>query len=73
MSNLATQGPLSNLQLELLKLYGSGVSDEDLKAINGLIVNYFAQKAQDSADKIWNENNYSNDLMDEWLSKDLRK
>ncbi|WP_064197813.1 MULTISPECIES: hypothetical protein [Emticicia] len=73
MSNLTTQAPLSNLQLELLKLYGSGVSDEDLAAINGLIVNYFAKKAQDSADKIWDEKKYSNDLMDEWLKADLRE
>lgn len=73
MSNLTTQAPLSNLQIELLKLYGSGVSDEDLTAINGLIVSYFAKKAQDSADKIWDEKKYSDDLMDEWLKADLRK
>lgn len=36
--------PLSNLQVELLKLYKSGVSDEDLAAINNLIVAYFAEK-----------------------------
>ncbi len=73
MSNLTIQAPLSNLQLELLKLYGSGVSDEDLGAINSLIVTYFAKKAQDSADNIWDKKKYSDDLMDEWLKSDLRK
>jgi hypothetical protein len=65
--------PFSNLQLELLKLYESGVSEDDLKAINQLIVNYLANKVQDNADLLWEEKGFSNLLMDEWLSKDLRK
>lgn len=65
--------PFSNLQLEFLKLYESGVSDEDLKAINQLIVNYLAEKVQDNADLLWEAKGYSNILMDEWLAKDLRK
>lgn len=65
--------PFSNLQLELLKLYKGGVSEEDLTAINKLIVEYFAKKAQDAADKVWESKGYSNELMDELLNKDLRK
>jgi hypothetical protein len=65
--------PFSNLQLEFLKLYESGVSEDDLKAINQLIVNYLANKVQDNADLQWEEKGFSNLLMDEWLSKDLRK
>jgi hypothetical protein len=73
MANVAISEPLSNLQLELLKLYGSGVSEEDLQAINQLIINFFAKKAQDEADKVWQTKKYSNDLMDGWLNTDLRK
>jgi hypothetical protein len=65
--------PLSNLQVELLKLYQGGVSEEDLIAINTLIVSYFAEKTKKAADKIWLEKGYSDVLMDEWLGKDLRK
>lgn len=65
--------PFSNLQLEFLKLYESGVSDDDLKAINQLIMYYLANKVQDNADLLWDEKGFSNLLMDEWLSKDLRK
>jgi hypothetical protein len=65
--------PFSNFQLEFLKLYESGVSDDDLKAINQLIVNYLANKVQDNADLQWEEKGFSNLLMDECLSKDLRK
>ncbi len=45
--------PFSNLQLELLKLYADNISDEDLKVIRRLIAQYFASKASDEADEIW--------------------
>lgn len=73
MATIATSAPLSNLQLELLKLYGSGVSEEDLLAINQLIIDFFANKAQNEADNIWQAKGYSNELIDEWLNADLRK
>lgn len=47
--------PLSNLQLELLKLYIHNVSQEDLQQIKYLLARYFAQKASDLADKVWVE------------------
>jgi len=51
--------PLSNLQLEFLKLYADGVSETDLKAIQRLIARYFADKASDEADKIWDEKGHN--------------
>ena len=42
MSDLKA-GNLSNLQLELLKLYADDVSEEDLRQIKQLIASYFAQ------------------------------
>jgi len=47
------------LQLELLKLYADGISDVDLKAIQRLIARYFAEKASDEADKIWEKKGYT--------------
>ena len=61
MSDLKA-GNLSNLQLELLKLYADNVSEEDLKQIKQLIASYFAQKAIAEADKIWDKN--------QWTDKD---
>jgi hypothetical protein len=51
--------PLSNLQLTLLKLYASNVSEEDLKAIQRLIARYFAEKATVEADKDYLEKGYN--------------
>ena len=56
--------PFSNLQIELLKLYQVGVSDEDLKSINQLIINFLGNKVQDIADKNWEEKGFSQELMD---------
>ncbi len=55
----ATGLPLSNLQLELLKLYADNISEKDLKAIQRLIARYFAEKATDEADKIWEDKKYN--------------
>jgi hypothetical protein len=38
------QKPLSNLQLTMLQLFSSDVSEDDLKAIQRLIAKYFADK-----------------------------
>ena len=48
--------PLTNLQLELLKLYSLELNDKDLTAIQRLIARYFADKASDEMDKLWQEN-----------------
>jgi len=60
--------PLTNLQLELLKLYGLELNDKDLTAIQRLIARYFADKASDEMDKLWQENGWTNDTMNEWLT-----
>lgn len=51
--------PLSNLQLQLLRLYANGVSDEDLKAIQRMIARYFADKASVEAQEVWEEKGYN--------------
>ena len=45
----------SNLQLELLKLYANGISDDQLMEIKWLPGKYFAEKATQGMDKIIQE------------------
>lgn len=56
--------PLTNLQLELLQLYSLDLSEAELLEIRRLIANYFAEKASDEMDKLWKENNWTNETMD---------
>ena len=62
--------PLSNLQLELLKLYSSDIEDADLLHIKTWLANYFADKAIREADSIWQEKGYTGEIMDQWLNED---
>jgi hypothetical protein len=50
--------PLSNIQLHLLELFAQGVPEDDLKAIQRLIVQYFAEKATTFANQDWDEKGY---------------
>jgi hypothetical protein len=60
---------LSNMQQELLKLYAANIADADLLNIKRYLAKYFASKAIDEADRIWEEKNYNNETMNEWLNE----
>ena len=51
----------SNIQRELLNLYAQNIPDQDLQNIKDLIANYFAEKAMDLADQVWEEKGWSED------------
>ena len=38
-----------------------------------MLAKYFAKTATDEMDKLWEENNWNNDTMKEWLNENLRK
>lgn len=55
----------SNLQLELLKVYSREIEEEDLLAIRKILADYFAKKAIEMADKVWDQNG--------WKTEDTKK
>lgn len=59
--------PLTNLQLELMKLFSLDLSEEELNDVKQMLSNYFANKASDEMDRLWDENNWSDETMDNWL------
>ncbi len=63
---------LTNLQLELVKLFSYKVADSQLIEIKLLLGNYFAEKASEEMDKLWDENNWTEDTMKEWANEHLR-
>ncbi len=63
---------MSNLQLELLRLYGNGVSDESLREIKTILAKYFADKATDAMDKVWDEKNLTEQDMTRWTNEHNR-
>ncbi len=61
---------LSNVQLELLKLYSTNLQSDDLIELKQHLAKYFAKKAIIGADAIWDANNLSNSNMDKILNEE---
>lgn len=61
--------PLSNAQVELMKLFGTNLSNSDLKDLKNLLSRFFADKAIKAADQIWDEKGLTNENMDQWLNE----
>lgn len=63
---------LTNLQLELVKLFSYKIAENQVLEIKQLLSNYFADKATEEMDRLWDENNWSEDTMKEWSNEHLR-
>ncbi|MEL7220382.1 MAG: hypothetical protein AAGJ93_03620 [Bacteroidota bacterium] len=59
--------PLTNLQLELIKMFSLDLSDAQLLEVRQLLTKYFADKASDEMDRLWDENGWTDETMDNWL------
>ena len=66
-------GKLTNVQIELLKLFQFDLPEKQLVEIKNLLAKYFAQTATAEMDKLWEENNWTNDTMNDWANDHLRK
>lgn len=65
-------GRLSNLQLELLKLFQYNISDEQILEIRDLLAKYFARKATEEMDALWETNNWDEKTMEDWGKEHMR-
>ena len=69
-SNLRT--PLTEPQLDLLKMFAHKVDDTDWVAIKRMIASYFAQKAIEGADQVWEQQAWDDQKVNEILNTHLR-
>ena len=61
--------PLTNLQIEILELYSTALTEEDLKALKTLLAKFYAERAIREADRIWDEKHLTNKDMEKWLDE----
>lgn len=61
--------PLTNVQVELLKVFSRNLSEADLLELKKTLADFFAKKAMDEADAIWQKNKWTKDD-EESFSKD---
>lgn len=59
MSVANVQPPLTNLQVEMLKLFARQLPEADLLAIKDMIARYLLEKAFDEAGKAWEEKGHT--------------
>lgn len=69
---MAASSSISNMQQELLKLYSANIAEADLLNIKRYLAKYFASKAIEEADSIWEDKGYTNETMNKWLMEDKK-
>ena len=68
----AQTGPLSNLQLELLKLYATNLSEQQLLDIKRMLAAYFAQEIDREMTALWEEKGWDDSTIETWKHERLR-
>ncbi len=71
-SMVAVSKPLSNLQLELLKLYATSIPEHQLQDIKKLLAAYFAEMVDREMESFWQENGLDDSTLDKWKKERLR-
>ncbi len=59
---------LTNLQQELLKIYSFELPEKDLSELKKVLSRFFAKNLRDRVDMIWDEKDYDQQTMDDWLN-----
>jgi len=60
---------LSELQLELLKVYSFNPSNKELLEIKTILANFFADKLVGKVDKAIKDNNIKDEDLEKWLNE----
>ncbi|MFM2224110.1 MAG: hypothetical protein RJA07_312 [Bacteroidota bacterium] len=66
------QGGLSNMQMELVKMFNYNLPETELQEIKQLLVQYFAKKVSDDMDAEWQRQNWTDETMNVFLNEHLR-
>ncbi|HKZ66301.1 MAG TPA: hypothetical protein VJ111_08110 [Chitinophagaceae bacterium] len=64
------QSPLSNVQLELLKLYSTSLSEKDILELKDVLARFYAEKSIELADNAWQQKGYTAEDMNSILNDD---
>lgn len=60
--------PLSNLQVEMLKLFATDVPEENLAEVKNMIAKYLLEKTRDKADAAWISKGYTAESFEKLLN-----
>ncbi len=69
---MVTTAKLTNLQLDLIKMFSFQLNDNQLFEIRDILTKYFADKATNEMDQLWLDNNWTDETMEKWANEHLR-
>ena len=72
MKTQTVSNKLTNLQLELIKLFSYDLSERELLDVKDLLARYFANRATEEMDTLWDSQNLTDETMGEWLNEHHR-
>ena len=63
---------MTNVQLELLKLFNYQISDEELLELKQLLSDFFAKKVSEDMDRFLEDNDLNSADIEQWLNEHNR-
>ena len=61
--------PLTNVQIELLKLFSTNLSESELMGLKDALAKFYAEKSISLADAIWDQRGLTDADMEKWLDE----
>ncbi|QTA78938.1 Uncharacterized protein dnl_11860 [Desulfonema limicola] len=62
------QKPLTNLQLEVLKLYALDLTEDELTDVKNVLARHFADRLSKRVNHIWQQKGLTPEDMEKWLN-----
>lgn len=64
--------PFTPFQIEMLELASRVSSEVEMQDIRRMLGQYFARRAEDAIDRLWDEGVLNDNVMEEWKSEHMR-
>ena len=64
--------PFTPFQIEMLELVSKVNSEREMNEIRQLLGRYFAKRAEDAIDRLWDEGVINDGVMEEWKNEHMR-
>ncbi len=64
--------PFTPFQIEMLELVSRVSSEVEMQDIRRMLGQYFAKRAEDAIDRLWDEGVLNDNVMEEWKSEHMR-
>ena len=73
METATTQAkPFTPFQIEMLELVSRVSSEVEMQDIRRMLGQYFAKRAEDAIDRLWDDGVLNDSVMEEWKAEHMR-